>query len=375
MKKWLMAWIALGLLLLSACASGQGGKDSNHPYAWKEKRDGSIQFTIQGEPEQGFDWVVEGVEDGIIQVERIDGSKKDKTEFTITNPGLGSGSISFVCQRESEPYDQSFAVTMMLQTDKKEKLKVIQSDYTQTPANEFAGEGEPISYLWYTDENGDFAIYLKKNTEERYSWDITGYDDTIISLNATQNDQTGFTVSATGLKAGQTELMLHDIEQAYAIRLQLTVGEDKTISVTDHESGPYQIPMDQVPGMKEVKALVGDFTLPTNSRVISCLTSNWNNEENKPYGEIVFMIEETGWFCIISKDLSPEGIAQVYQDAEAATTQTTVSDCAVTLYSAPEWQQAIWQDKQGRSFLLSSDENAVQEDLLNIIQSMMGANS
>ena len=61
--------MALSLILLTACGSNQAGKDTAHPYSWKEQRDGSIQLTIDGTVEDGYDWQVDGVDGSILRVE------------------------------------------------------------------------------------------------------------------------------------------------------------------------------------------------------------------------------------------------------------------------------------------------------------------
>lgn len=375
MKKWMILCMALSISFLTACGSGRGGAGSDHPYAWTEKRDGSVQLTIEGAPEQGFVWLAQGTENGTIQVERKEDGSRENAVFSITSQGLGNGVASFLCQRESAPQDKSFAITMTLQTTQKEKLKVVQTEYVQLPRAEVSSADSPISYVLYQDTDGYFTVYLDDD-EKRHAWAVLDYDETIVQPNDPEYDGNGYVTRVLGLAAGQTEMMLYDMEQGYGLRMQLTVGEDHTITVTEHHAGSYALPLDQFPMMEELNALVGSFPLPKDGRVLSCQVAGWTNEEDAKYGQIGFVRDQTYWLCRMSKTLSLATLEEIYTKAGISPIETmTVGDCAVVLYRTEAEQAAFWQDGQDRSFALIGDTSATQEELLRNVQSMIGATS
>lgn len=374
MKKWVMIWMALSLTLLTACGSGRGGQGSAHPYAWKEKSDGSVQLTIQGAPEDGFHWLVGGTEDGTIQVESVEDGTNGQAVFSITGQGLGNGAVTFTCRRESAPQELRFQITMTLQTTQKEKLKVVDTVYIEQQPAVVAGEDGPVPYTLYTDEQGNFTIHLQSG-EKPYIWESIGYDDTLLQLVSQVYDESGCTLRMTGLKAGQTALVVYDLEQDFGIRLQLTVGEDGAVTVNEHQAGSYDIPADQIPGMQELKALVGDFSLPEGSRVLSCMTANWNGGGTADHGQLRLVWDETSWLCIVSKSLPLDTLRQTYAQNGGTRTETMVGGYPVTLYSTEIEQTALWTDEQGRSFALTALATGTQEKLLRAAESMIGASN
>ena len=176
MKKWLVLLAALMLSAsLAACGSSQGGEGSAHPYSFQEKGNGSVRVTLQNAPEAGYSWAFAGTEDGLLQVERLDGGKGSKATFSVTGQDFASGTVSFSCRRDSAPYDTSFQLNLSLGTTEKGTLQVLEANYVERPAGGAAGQEGKASCTWYTTEDSQCALYVDSLEGD---WSLMGYDST-----------------------------------------------------------------------------------------------------------------------------------------------------------------------------------------------------
>ena len=139
--------MALSLIFLTACGSNQAGKDMAHPYSWKEQRDGSIQLTIDGTVEDGYDWQVDGVDGSILRVEKLEKGNAKKTYYSVTALDRGFAALTFNCERDGVLQDRVFQISMQFQTDESGKLTVIGNSEQELQGVSSAGEDTNSPYI------------------------------------------------------------------------------------------------------------------------------------------------------------------------------------------------------------------------------------
>lgn len=375
MKKWAILMMSvLCMVLLTACGSSHSaGKDTSHPYTWKEQRDGSVQLTIRGAVEDGYEWLVEGTENGIVQVEQ-ESSSKEQTRFSIQPLASGSSVLCFICQRNGLLTEQVFQIVMQLETDEKGKLTVSGVNQTEQTGASSGGEDTENPYAWQM-EQSDERVYLAISVAQKdpeSMWRIMGEDDQIITVSGPDYGEESCQFRVTGKQVGTSKLVLYDPDRGYAIRMTLSVGEDGQITVTEHEGGPYTPTDEDDKELAQCKAAVGGFTLPEGSRVDYSDPLDWDMDGTDETCELKFGLGDNNWYCLISNGMSPKELMSEYGAADQGEV-TDVDGCSVSLYHNDQGIYAVWQDKQGRTFLLEGSGERSKEDIIPVIQGLSGA--
>ena len=375
MKKWLVLLSTMMLsILLAACGSSQGGEESAHPYSWKEKHNGSVQVTIQNAPESGYSWITNETENSLLQIVRKDNGNGEKAVFSVTGQDFTSGTVSFLCRRDSAPYDTSFQLNLSLKTSDKGKLQVISADYLQFSSGSLAGEAEKVSCTWYTTDDSSCALFIDSTSGD---WSIIGEDDAILSIDGPSYDEEGCTYSLTGLSAGDTELLLYDLVKAYGFQLSVSVSDDLTVTVSNGKTGTFTIPATEIPGMSDVTTLLGEIALDNTVELLKCKVGNWYGGEEKDYAELHLRANEVEWILLATRSYSmQEFIALCDADVEGVTqTETTVGSFSAILCSAEDNYILFWVDNQGRTFSLTarSDGDGTQKKLQDVAEKLCAA--
>ncbi len=375
-KRLVLAMTLVMAVLLTACgSSGSGGEDSSHPYSWKAKGNGSVQVTIQNAPEEGYSWQYDGTDTGSIAIERTDNGNGKKAIFSLT--GLeedSSGLVSFVCQRDSAPSDISFRLDMTMETSEKGKLEVVSAEYTEFPAVGSVGEDGKASCMWYTSQENGFVVYLD-NAGGNYDWTSMGYDGAVLSVSEPTYGDSGLTYALTGVSAGETELLLYDLNQSYGFRLTVSVSEDLAVSVTGSEAGTLTIDKDQIPGMTDAEALVGALDIPEGISVVRCVVRSMSDDDTKQYAGITLQANDTSWSWIVTKSYSVRDLSALFyaDDNGVIQTSTTVGASAASMCSVDSVYTLFWSDAQGRTFMLNANSDDItQEVLLSMAASLNG---
>lgn len=370
MKKRLILLAALMLaILLSACAS-TGGKNSSHPYSWKERKDGSVRLTIRNMPEDGWSWQLDGTANGLVNVERVDDGTDEDAVFSLTGQGFGAGSVSFVCRRDTAPYDVSFRLNLMLSASEKGELTITSAEHTQFPTAGFAGGEGNLGCTWYTAEDGTREIYLD-SAGETYVWEAMQYDSTYISVEGPDVSNTGYTFRLVGLSAGETNLLVYDLTKDYGFRLTVSVAQDLSVDVAECEAGSFAIPAAQIPGMEEVTALVGKLTIPDDIRVLRCSTESWYGGEEKDCAELLMQADGKNWSLLLTKSYSVEELIEFCYGVsdEVIKSETALGELTATICGTGSEQALFWCSDDGRCYILSPlTDGAAQSELLQIAQ-------
>lgn len=375
-KRLVLAMTLVMAVLLTACGSrGSGGKDTSHPYSWKAKGNQNIQVTIQNAPEEGYSWQYDGTDTGVIAIERTDNGNGKKAVFSLTGQADdSSGLVSFVCQRDSEPSDISFRLDMMLETSEKGKLEVVSAEHTEFPAVGSVGEDGKASCMWYTSQEDGFVVYLD-NAGGNYDWESMGYDSAVLSVSEPAYGDSGLSFVLTGESAGETELLLYDLKQSYGFRLAVSVSSDLAVSVTGSEAGVLTIDTNEIPGMTETEALVGTLNIPGETSVVRCVVRDISDDGTKQYAGITLQANDTSWSWIVTKSYSVQELVTLFytDDDNMVQISTTVGSSAASLCSVDSMYTLFWSDAQGRTFMLSANDDGVTQDaLLNMAAKLNG---
>ena len=362
MKKRLLFLMALCLILLTACGSNQAGKDTAHPYSWKEQRDGSIQLTIDGTVEDGYDWQVDGVDGSILRVEKLEKGNAKKTYYSVTALDRGFAALTFNCERDGVLQDRVFQISMQFQTDESGKLTVIGNSEQELQGVSSAGEDTNSPYIWQM-EDGSLKLYITQK-DSQGSWQAMGVDTAYLSVAGPIYDESGCMFRFTGKKAGETSTVLYDAKEGFGISLNLSLDETGQIKVTEHTEGPYEPAEDTVPGMAEFKALAGTVTLPKGARIERCETFAWSGTGEADTGRVRFLLSGKEWFCLVSKTVPLETMEEQYAAVFEEPYKTTLGGCPVMIYPIIDEGAAFWQDSQGRSIALFGRSNPMTEKIM-----------
>lgn len=372
MKKRFILLAALAMaMLLAACASS-GGKNSSHPYSWKEKNDGSVRLTIRNMPEDGWSWQIDETGNGLVNVERIDDGTDENAVFSLTGQGFGGGSACFVCRRDTAPFDASFRLNLMLSVSEKGELTVISAEHTQFPPAGAAGEGGTAGCMWYVAEDGSRELYLD-SAGETYAWEVMEYDRACLLLEGPDATDNGYTYRLTGLSAGETKLMLYDLTRDYGFRLTVSVEQDLSVDVTDCEVGSFAISAAQIPGMEEVVALVGELTIPDDISVLRCSTESWYGGEEKDCVELLLQADGKSWSLVLTKSYSAEKLIELCYGVSDNVTKSEVmlGELPATVCGTEPEQALFWDGSEGLCYILSPLSDGVTcSELLQMAQQL-----
>ena len=364
-KQGILLVIAIGILmLLCSCGSKQGGKDSAHPYSWKEKKNGCVRLTIKNAPEDGFAWEFCGTEDGLVSVTQNKETKK-KTVFSITGEGVGGGTVTFTCRRKTAPFDAGFRITMVVTTDE-EKLTVVSTEYAEYSSGSAGEEGKP-SCIWYTTEENETALFIP-NTEDSYEWEALSYDASLVSVEGPKEDENGCTYRIAGAAAGETSLLLCDTASSYGFTFALKIDKDLAVSVSEGEAGTVAVDADEIPGMDAVTTVVGELTLPEGASLVRCDSGNWYDAGEADYASLTIQMNQKQWSLIVTKTYTSEELAEMCAGElkDVTRTDTAVGERPAVLCTTDSEQMLFWEDGEGHSFFLSPTDGtgASQEELL-----------
>lgn len=375
-KRWILLLVlTAAALLLTACSSASAGNGSAHPYSWKSQSGETLRLTIKNPPQEGWSWVFEDTQDGSLTAEDVTGGSEKKTAFSIT----GNGTVSvarFACRRDTAPYDASFCIELVLSTTSKGKLTVIDTSYTEFPPTEAVGEEGKPSAICYTADDGGFEIYLD-SLGELCEWKAVEYNGTYLSVDSLSYGETGCTCRLTGLSAGETELLLYDMTQAYGFRFAVAVADDLSVTVTECTVGTFTIAAEKIPGMTNVTALVGEINFPQTVRVLQCSTEEgWNAEGQKDCAQLRLMADEKEWELLITKSYSVDTLLSLCYSASDKVSQSKVAvgDYVGKLCTTQAGQSLFWSDQDGRSYvLIAITSGTAQEQLLQTAASLCTA--
>lgn len=359
MKKRLLFLMSLCLILLTACGSNQAGKDTAHPYSWKEQRDGSIQLTINGTVEDGYDWQVDGVDGSILQVEKLEKSDAKKTYYSVTALDRGIATLTFNCERDGVLQDRIFQISMHFQTDESGKLTVIGNSEQELQGVSSAGEDTNSPYIWQM-EDESLKLYITQE-DKQGSWRAVDVDAAYLSVSGPVYDENGCMFQFTGKKEGETSAVLYNAKAGFGISLNLTLDEIGQLKVIEHTEGPYEPVEDTIPGMAEFKALAGAVTLPKGARIERCETFAWSGTGEADTGRIRFLLNGKEWFCVVSKTVPLETMEEQYAAVFENPYKTTLGGCPVTIYPIINEGAAFWKDSQGRSIALYGRSDSMTE--------------
>ena len=370
MKKRFIWFAALTLALLLAACTSSGGKDSSHPYSWKEKKDGSVRLTIQNMPEDGWSWQFDGTGNGLVKVERVDDGKDVDAVFSLTGQGFGGGSACFVCRRDTAPFDASVRLDLVLSVSEKGALAVVSAEHTPLPPAGFAaGEGN-VGCTWYTADDGSRALYLD-SAGETYAWEVMEYDGTCLALAGPELSNTGYTYRLTGLSAGDTTLTVYDLTKDYGFRLTVSVAADLSVDVTDCEAGSFTIPAAQLPGMQEVTALVGELTIPDEIKVLRCSAESWYGGEEKDCAELLLQADGKNWSLLLTRSYSVEKLIELCYgvSGDVSRTEAALGELPAVVCGTESEQALFWDGGDGRCYILNPrSDGTARDELLRIAQ-------
>lgn len=202
-----------------------------------------------------------------------------------------------------------------------------------------------------------------------------GYDGAVLSVSEPTYGDSGLTYALTGVSAGETELLLYDLNQSYGFRFTVSVSEDLAVSVTGSEAGTLTIDKDQIPGMTDAETLVGALDIPEGISVVRCVVRSMSDDDTKQYAGITLQANDTSWSWIITKSYSVRDLIALFyaDDNGVIQTSTTVGASAASLCSVDSVYTLFWSDTQGRTFMLNANSDDItQEVLLSMAASLNG---
>ncbi len=365
MKKRLIFLAVFALTVLLSACSNKGGENSSHPYSWKNRADGSVRLTISNAPEEGWSWQIDSTGNGLVNVDRLDGGTGKKAVFSLTGQGFGGGSVRFVCRRDMAPFDVSFRLNMMLSASEKGKLTVISAEYTQFPAAGSVIGEENAACTWYEAEDGTRELYID-SAGDMYAWEVMEHDGTYLSLEGPDVSDTGYTYRLTGLSAGVTEFVICDPGKGYGFRLTVSVDKDLSVDVTDCEAGSVTVTADQLPGIAEVRAMVGELTIPDGISILRCSTGSWYGDGKKDCAELRLQADGKNWSLLITKSYSVEELIGFCFGTSGGTmaSEVELGSLIAMICGAEEEQALFWDGGDGRCYILTPVSNGITQDKL-----------
>lgn len=353
MKKRIL-WLAvlLSIAFLAACgATGKGGEGTQHPYTWKEEKDGSVLLTISGAVEAGYDWAVSGDAGGIVRVEKLEKSSGARTFYTLAPLSRGSSELTFTCRRAGVLEDMTCRISLRLETDAEGCLRVTDSSERAFAGVTTAGEDTEHPYMWVNGEDGSLRLYVERRGSIAL-WQALGFDDACVTVADPVYDPEGVLFAVTGAAAGETDLVLSSLEKNFAIQLRLTVDDGLRVTVAAHQAGEY-VPRDGwISGSEDFKKAVGAVTLPDGARVMGYETEVWYDGDVRRgiLGRIRSMTDGEYWECIVSREIPVSVLLNDYLGGAAEDRTVEICGRTVTIRILAREAGAFWQDDEGRAF-------------------------
>ena len=163
----LLVTVAVTLLVRGGRAVS-GGTDTPYPYAYIEKKDGSITLELDRSAAPGYQWELAAADPGV-RVEPARSGAADKSRFALTPESAGRYNAAFRLLPEGADADAIYEITFFIEvTDGGEQLRAAltgASSRAMQAAVEGGGDTR-CPYRVSVDEDGDLVIAVTENEED-----------------------------------------------------------------------------------------------------------------------------------------------------------------------------------------------------------------
>ena len=238
----LLAVIVALLLRGSKGEIHTGGEQTDYPFRWSLKSDGSVELTVPHEDAPESRWVLKDGEESLpaLRVTREEG-ENDGTVFLLHPETEGRALFTLTLTGQGENAAKSYEMKLLAEVTPGEKglsAALLNASGVRCQAELRGGEDSENPYRLYTDEDGVLILSVEIASEYETDWDyeILSGEESLELLGVLSEEDRVNAYLEAGEAPGAAELVLRSVNAAAEIRLSLEAKADGSLWVLSHEA-------------------------------------------------------------------------------------------------------------------------------------------
>ena len=272
-KRWILtfavilaALLLIGLILFLGVRGTRserfsGGEDTPYPYAWEEKRDGTVLVEPCGTIPAGFGWVAVDSDAAVATVSAQSG--EGKTAFLLTPAGAGDCFFTLALTGGENGEEELCRLIMTLEvTGTRKRKAAVVGHRLELPEGVLrGGEDFGAPYRVWTGENGELELRLT-DAEGAEDWRLSVKTPSALALS-------GFRVEAGRVAAelyspapGETAFVLYSASRGLSLEISGRADGEGNVRASAHEMRSHEDWSGREDGYADAAVLTGAVSLP-----------------------------------------------------------------------------------------------------------------
>ena len=174
----ILTMLTTAVLAMSACGKknlNKEGEDTNYPFTWEEKKNGTILVNLDGSYSPDYTWSVLNSDDTIASVEAKKDEKNGKITYKITPKAEGYTTVEFIREKEAPaitvPAAEEFVEGGVGSDAEKDKeIKEIQEKEKQQPSETASEETTEEGSEDASEEGSEEVVSEEPAEEDEYDF-------------------------------------------------------------------------------------------------------------------------------------------------------------------------------------------------------------
>lgn len=370
--RWKQMLIGLAAVVLLAVAAGfllravnggrfRGGEDTDYPFTWTERRDGSVRLALPRAA--GRVWTADEADAALLTV-----TGQGEGQFLVVPAAEGAQVLSFTLRGEADGRDKAFRWSLRVACESDGgALRAHVSSYEGTPLQGLlTGAADEAGRAAYTIDPfaGGLTIDAADASDEPY-WTGGSSDESVLRFAEAVYDtglQEATGVFFAGGAAGTCEIFFHSGRAGTEIAATVENDGNGGLTVTAHERRDYtaaagEEPRGEAAERADYLALFGEPALPDGAADVRYELVSLRDEA-RDAGVVGFTLDGRRWSLLTTEAATADELLADWAEEDVETTSEEVNGRTVTLQLGAGAAQALWTDGEGKLNSLSCFDGA-----------------
>ena len=232
--------VAVTLIIRGRSAERFSNDDVPYPYAWVEKRDGSITMTLESGKAKNSAWSVESTQ-GVSTEVTVGKTGGKKTSVTITPVEEGPERVTFVLTSGEEQLAELAVTASVENVDERFVTHIISSRERAMQGAVHGGEETGHAFTVRADDEG-LTIFVEESevsTEDGAAWASDSSDTMTAYVSTIGASDGGLTVHLQARSNGTAEVRVYSVRDNISFVFDVEVTDGQML-LTDSRVEPYE---------------------------------------------------------------------------------------------------------------------------------------
>lgn len=320
-KKWLVPLLVLAGILIAVVVVSlllrsdkqpvkKGGEDTNYPFTWQLREDGSIQLSIPHEDVPDAHWVLTGDEVYAALRTETEGEKDGSSQFRLIPAQAGRALLELTLRKDAEGRtEDSYCLSLLMEVeelDGKLNVSILNTSGVRLQGELSGGEESGNGYRVFRNERGFLVIAVKYGEGETdWEYEIASGEESVRDYGMQYVDGEVQVLLKAGDAVGESELVLRSEAAGAELRFRCALQADGSLLVTDHQASYETRPepagteptaetgSTEETGSAAETGSTGETEAPTEETVVDVVETALPNGETFPPDETIDEIPDT----------------------------------------------------------------------------------